>query len=67
MSKKICKLYNLKHAGIEFLETDDGWVLGEFNTSPFTESTDTFVPFSLQPQGWSIYEELVRELLYPTT
>jgi glutathione synthase/RimK-type ligase-like ATP-grasp enzyme len=67
MSKKICKLYNLKHAGIDFLETDNGWVLGEINTSPFTESTDTFVPFSLQPPGWSIYEELVKELLYPTT
>ena len=66
MSKKICKLDNLKHAGIDFLETDNGWVLGEINTSPFTESTDTFVEFSLQPPGWSIYEELVRELLHPT-
>jgi glutathione synthase/RimK-type ligase-like ATP-grasp enzyme len=65
MSKKICNLYNLKHAGIDFLETDNGWVLGEINTSPFIESID-LVKFSLRPEGWNIYEEIVRELLYPT-
>lgn len=60
LCQKIVKVFNLKFAGLDFFETDNGYVLGEINSAPahVAEKLDLFRGYEFDP-----IEEIVKELL----